>query len=80
MTRSAAVAPEDLVLRADVGGHRHRVARTPCDDCGCPWEYSIDEPGVFWEPGPARADDCGDRACDCHIAPLDGIRFRVAVR
>lgn len=63
--------------RLDAAGRWHDVASTPCDECGCPWDYSIDEPGLVWEPGPRIEDECSDPECDCHVAPIMGMRFLV---
>lgn len=72
LTQPAALA------RQDDTGRWHRVASTPCEDCGCRYQYSVDEPGiVVWEPGEAVEEGCVDDLCDCHVAPVSGVRFKV---
>jgi hypothetical protein len=67
------VDPRTTEGRRDTAGRWHHVAEMPCEWCGCPWAYSLDEPGVFWEPGPVWSRGCEDRACDCHTAPFQGM-------
>jgi hypothetical protein len=63
--------------RQDAAGAWHVVRTAPCDGCGCPWDYSVDEVGLVWEPGPEIDDACTDPQCDCHVAPIRGMPFRV---
>jgi hypothetical protein len=61
----------------DVAGRRHRVSSAPCEECGCSYWYSLDEPGLVWEAGTEVEDDCLDILCDCHLDPIMGLRFRI---
>ena len=66
--------------RLDSRGKRYEVASLPCDGCGCPWDYSIDEMGVSWDAGPEISDECSDPECTCHVDPVIGIPLLVHVR
>jgi hypothetical protein len=57
----------------DARGRWHEVAELACESCGCPWQYALDDPGVFWEAGATVSDGCEDTACECHVAPLQGL-------
>jgi hypothetical protein len=59
--------------RRDVRGKWHRVESAPCEECGCPYDYSVDDPGVFWEAGSNLSEDCLDSMCDCHVMPVLGL-------
>ncbi len=63
--------------RQDIAGFWHRVNTAPCEECGCPYDYSLDEVGVIWEAGENVEEDCLDATCDCHITPVAGLRFRL---
>jgi hypothetical protein len=67
-----------VLSRQDVTGRWHRVASAPCEACGCCFEYSLDEPGVVvWEAGDTIEEGCLDDLCDCHVAPVSGLRFKL---
>jgi anti-anti-sigma factor len=55
----------------DLDGGSHRVIESRCA-CGCPYLYSADDLALFWEPGERFDEDCCDRSCQCHVAPLRG--------
>jgi hypothetical protein len=60
-------------IRTDVGGRHHRVASSPCEECGCLFDYSLEEPGVIWEAGPDIGDECVNQLCVCHVLPSRGL-------
>lgn len=62
-------------LLEDSAGIWHRVGTAPCDECGCEVCYSLDEPGIWWDPGHDIAKGCVDARCECHTAPVRGVRF-----
>ena len=66
-----------LVRRMDTTGQWHRVATAPCEACGCAYDFSLDEPGIIWEPGEVHSPDCLDDLCDCHVFPVMGLRFKL---
>ena len=61
-----------LPRRRDEEGEWHDLVRSDCADCSCTAYRAADDPAILWEPGRAWADDCRDRDCHCHTAPLDG--------
>jgi hypothetical protein len=63
--------------KQDEAGFWHKVASTPCEECGCAYFYSLDEVGLWWEPGDDVELGCRDQQCDCHVKPVQGIRFTV---
>ena len=65
--------------RLDTTGRLHRVRSAPCEECGCSYDYSIDEPGMLWEAGPAIEDGCLDPVCECHVIPVIGLPFHLNV-
>jgi hypothetical protein len=66
-----------LRMRKDTNGLWHAVGSTPCEECGCLFDYSLDEPGVVWEAG-ARVDDrCLNELCTCHLMPIQGLPFKL---
>jgi hypothetical protein len=68
------------VRRQDGAGRWHLVASTPCEDCGCNYDYSLEEPGIVWEPGETVEAGCLDELCDCHVFPVLGLRFKLNLR
>jgi hypothetical protein len=65
----------ELGVRLDGGGRWHTVAAAPCEDCGCPYDFSLDTPGLVWEAGSNIEPECLDDMCDCHITPARGQVF-----
>ena len=76
----APVLERAVELRRDLAGDWHQVATIPCGECGCPWTYSIDDPGLWWDAGAEYSRDCSDLLCECHVAPSQGVRVSVRVR
>jgi hypothetical protein len=76
-TKERAPAIEITGHRQDTEGKWYVVATAPCDECGCDWDYSVDQPGVLWEPGPDIDEECSDPECLCHVAPIMGMPFLV---
>ena len=66
-----------VATRRDVRGKWHRVGSAPCEECGCPYDYSLDDPGVFWEAGANTSGDCLDEMCDCHVMPVLGLPVKL---
>jgi hypothetical protein len=66
---------ERASTRQDIAGHWHAVEAAPCEQCGCPFDYSVDEPGVIWEAGASIAEGCVDDMCECHVTPIEGLIF-----
>jgi hypothetical protein len=66
-----------LNTRQDSTGRWHIVRSTPCEECGCPYHYSIDEPGLVWEAGDEISAACTESMCDCHLNPLKGLTFKL---
>jgi hypothetical protein len=67
----------DAAMRQDSIGTWHIVTTTPCEECGCPYAYSLDELGLVWEAGPNIEDSCLNDTCDCHVIPVMGARFKL---
>jgi hypothetical protein len=67
----------DTGMRRDSAGVWHLVATTPCEECGCPYAYSLDEFGIVWEAGPNIGDGCLDDMCGCHVIPVMGLLFNL---
>jgi len=65
----------ELGVRVDTNGTWHTVASAPCEDCGCPYDFSLDTPGLVWEAGSNIDPDCLDDMCDCHVVPAMGQVF-----
>ena len=63
--------------RRDTKGRWHSVAAAPCEDCGCLYDYSLDEPGVVWEAGARVDDNCLDELCECHLMSIQGLPFKL---
>jgi len=76
---STEVLDREVTVRLDESGIPHAVASIPCIECGCPWEYSLDELGLWWDAGPEISQDCTDPLCDCHLDATRGLRFRANV-
>jgi hypothetical protein len=75
-TKTLARSPAtDTEMRQDSDHVWHLVATAPCEECGCPYAYSLDELGIVWEAGPNIEQDCLDDMCDCHVLPVAGLRF-----
>jgi hypothetical protein len=72
---NATAQPIGRRYRHDQRGWWHEVDSAPCDDCGCRYDYSIDQPGALWEAGPSIEGGCRDRRCDCHADPMMGDVF-----
>jgi hypothetical protein len=73
----ARVLESTVFGRRDSQGVWHPIATAACEECGCPYDYSIDEPGLVWEAGEDISDECLDPVCDCHVIPVEGLRFRL---
>jgi hypothetical protein len=56
------------------------VATAPCEECGCAYDYSIDDPGIVWEAGSAIDANCLNELCDCHLLPVHGTPVRLNLR
>ena len=69
--------PSAVGFRKDAAGRPHPVASAVCESCGCPFEYALDEVGIIWERGSEISPACDDETCDCHVAPIQGLRFTV---
>lgn len=67
----------ELGVRQDAKGRWHTVAAKPCEDCGCPYDYSLDVPGIVWEAGANIDRECLDDMCDCHVVPVMGQVFLI---
>lgn len=63
--------------RQNTAGRSHVVASTPCEECGCHYDHSLDEPGIVLEAAEAIEEGCLDGLCDCHVFPAVGIRFKL---
>jgi hypothetical protein len=57
------------VQRRDPRGAWHEVESAACEECGCPYQYAVDDPYLVWEPGDKQTADCLDPMCDCHVIP-----------
>ena len=65
--------------RQDAIGNRYLVGTAPCEECGCPFDFSVEPPGVVWEAGSEIQEECSDPACECHIDPIIGLPFLVHI-
>jgi hypothetical protein len=74
---TARATPTKTGYRKDSSGRRHPVASAACESCACPFEYALDEVGIIWERGSQVSRACEDETCDCHVAPIQGLRFTV---
>lgn len=74
---SKVIEKPKVKTRRDSAGRWHIVASTPCEECGCPYDYSLDEPGIVWEAGGDIDPDCLDDMCDCHVVPVMGLVFKL---
>ena len=68
---------EGVFARKDAKGRWHAVATAPCEECGCPFDYSLDEPGLIWEAGSTVDGECLNDLCECHLMPIEGLTFRL---
>jgi hypothetical protein len=75
-----ATGTEPVRTRIDPHGKVHRVASVPCEECGCPFDYSLDALGILWEPGLTFQPGCLDRTCMCHTSPIRGADLILHVR
>jgi hypothetical protein len=57
------------VRRRGSEGFWYEVESATCDECGCPYQYAVDDPYLVWEPGDEVRADCLDPLCDCHVMP-----------
>ena len=60
--------------RRDEESDWHDLVGHECPHCGCEFFAAEDDPLIVWDPGRAWYDDCRDRACHCHKAPVLGAR------
>jgi hypothetical protein len=68
---------ERMSFRQDSTGRTFRVGWAPCEECGCAYHYSIDEPGVIWDAADEISAACIDTLCDCHMDPVMGLPFEL---
>jgi hypothetical protein len=67
----------DVCPRQDSRGRWHDVGSAPCEECGCLYDYSIDDLGIIWDAGPAIGPECAHELCDCPVTPVMGIPFHI---
>jgi len=64
----------DIPRRRDEDSDWHDVAPAVCETCGCTYHVAKDDPTLVWDPGQAWDEECTDRECHCHTAPVLGAR------